>query len=106
MENFYNFMEIRVSIRKKLVSRGRSFTLERSFSSEEKFVILFGPSGSGKTLTVKAIAGLEKPDSGRIVVGNRVLFDSEDNINIPARHRDIGYVFQDYALFIRKTKGG
>lgn len=96
-------MEIRVSIRKKLVSRGRSFTLETSFGSEEKFVILFGPSGSGKTLTVKAIAGLEKPDSGRIVVGDRVLFDSENNINIPARHRDIGYVFQDYALFPHLT---
>lgn len=92
-------MEIHVSIRKKIVSDGRSFLLEACFSSTENFVILFGPSGSGKTLTIKAVAGIIKPDSGKIVVGDRILFDSENKISIPARYRDIAYVFQDYALF-------
>ncbi|MEZ4525386.1 MAG: ATP-binding cassette domain-containing protein [Desulfobacterales bacterium] len=92
-------MEIQISIRKKLVSRGRHFTLESAFVSEEKFVVLFGPSGSGKTLTLKAVAGLLRPDGGRIAVGSRVLFDSEKRIDMPARLRGIGYLFQDYALF-------
>ncbi|MGE0085896.1 MAG: ATP-binding cassette domain-containing protein [Desulfococcaceae bacterium] len=92
-------MEIQIKIRKKLVSRGRHFTLESAFVSEEKFVVLFGPSGSGKTMTLKAVAGLLRPDGGRIAVGPRVLFDSEKRIDIPARDRGIGYLFQDYALF-------
>ncbi len=61
--------------------------------------MLFGPSGSGKTLTVKAIAGLLRPDAGRIIIGGSILFDHQQNIDIPARRRNIGYVPQDYALF-------
>ena len=64
---------------------------------------LFGPSGAGKSLTLQAIAGLTTPDTGRMVVENRVLFDSFRKIKIPARDRDIGYVFQDYALFPHLT---
>jgi molybdate transport system ATP-binding protein len=96
-------MEIQVHIAKTLVSKGRRFTLQSSFSSEEKFVVLFGPSGSGKTVTIRAIAGLLSPDQGRIVVGGRTLFDTSQGINIPARHRKIGYVLQDYALFPHLT---
>ena len=96
-------MDIQVHITKTLKSRGRKFTLQSSFSSEEKFVVLFGPSGSGKTVTIRAIAGLNSPDSGRIVVGEKVLFDSERGINIPTRERKIGYVLQDYALFPHLT---
>ncbi|CAN2041231.1 ABC transporter ATP-binding protein [Candidatus Magnetomoraceae bacterium gMMP-15] len=92
-------MEIQVSIKKKFVSKKRSFTLDASFSSSEKFVVIFGHSGSGKTLTVKSVAGLETPDSGKIIIGNRILFDSNKKINIPARYRNIGFLFQDYALF-------
>jgi molybdate transport system ATP-binding protein len=92
-------MVIQVDISKKLSSRGRIFTLEAAFSSDEGVVVLFGPSGSGKTLTLQSIAGLITPDAGRVMLEDRVLFDSEEGINIPCRHRSIGYVFQDYALF-------
>jgi molybdate transport system ATP-binding protein len=61
--------------------------------------VLFGPSGSGKTMTLQLLAGLAAPDAGRIIVGDRVLFDKQEEINVPARHRAIGYVPQDYALF-------
>ncbi len=96
-------MEIQVDISKTLTSRGRRFTLQSSFSSEEKFVVLFGPSGSGKTMTIRSIAGLLSPEQGQIIVGGRTLFDSSRRINIPARHRKIGYVLQDYALFPHLT---
>jgi len=92
-------MLIQVDVAKKLSSRGRSFNLQAVFSSEEKFVVLFGPSGAGKTLTLQSVAGLITPDTGRIVLNGRVLFDSKAGINIPSRDRGIGYLFQDYALF-------
>jgi len=92
-------MLIHVDLEKKLVARGRTFTLKAAFTSEEQFVVLFGPSGAGKTLTLQSIAGLITPDSGRISLNGRALFDSSARINISSRDREIGYVFQDYALF-------
>ena len=66
--------------------------------------VLFGASGSGKTLTLQCIAGLARPDEGRIVLrGGRVLFDSAAGVDVPARHRRIGYMVQDYALFPHLT---
>jgi molybdate transport system ATP-binding protein len=92
-------MKIEVRIKKEVRSRGGRFLLDSSFASDGDFVAIFGPSGSGKTLTLRALSGLMSPDEGKLVVGDRVLFDSAKGINTPARTRNIGYVFQDYALF-------
>jgi iron(III) transport system ATP-binding protein len=67
----------------------------------EMFTLL-GPSGCGKTTTLRAVAGLERPDSGRIVVGDRVLFDG-DGLNVPANQRGLGMVFQSYAIWPHMT---
>ena len=60
---------------------------------------LLGPSGSGKSKTLQCIAGIERPDRGRIAVGNRVLFDGAKGVNLPVQERRVGYLFQHYALF-------
>jgi molybdate transport system ATP-binding protein len=92
-------MLIRVELKKRVTAPGLVFSLEIDFASQSERLVLFGPSGSGKTMTLQLLAGLLTPDSGRIVVGDRVLYDKQKNLNIPARHRAIGYVPQDYALF-------
>src|SRR6187401_1389735 len=69
---------------------------------EGKLFTLLGPSGCGKTTTLRSIAGLEKPDSGRITVGDRVLFEGSDGrcaVNVPANERGLGMVFQSYAIW-------
>ncbi len=66
-------------------------------------IVLFGASGSGKTLTLQCLAGLARPDRGRISIDGEVLFDADDKIHVPARRRRIGYMFQDYALFPHLT---
>jgi len=96
-------MKIQVDIKKRVWSGRQVFSLEAAFATEEDVVVLFGPSGAGKSLTMQAIAGLTAPDAGRIVVGERVLFDAAHHIRVPARQRDVGYVFQDYALFPHLT---
>ena len=92
-------MRIEVDIRKTLRSNARDFTLDVKFDCDDDLGVVFGPSGAGKSLTLRAIAGLEKPDYGRIVVGGKVLFDSVAGINMRASERSVGYLFQDYALF-------
>jgi len=67
------------------------------------FVTLLGPSGCGKTTTLRMIAGLETPTSGRIEIGDRVVFDSELGINIPPNKRKVGFLFQNYALWPNMT---
>jgi ABC-type sulfate/molybdate transport systems ATPase subunit len=76
-----------------------AFVLDVAFTTGDAILAIVGASGSGKTLTLRAIAGLLTPDDGNIAVGPRVLFDAARRINLPARERGIGYVFQQYALF-------
>ncbi len=75
------------------------FRLEASFTTEAMVTGLVGPSGSGKTTILSLIAGLRKPDRGRIRLGDRVLFDKAAGLSLTANERRVGYVFQDYLLF-------
>ena len=70
---------------------------------DNAFVTLLGPSGCGKTTTLRMIAGLETPTSGRITIGDTVVFDSEKGINVPANKRKVGFLFQNYALWPNMT---
>ena len=70
---------------------------------DNAFVTLLGPSGCGKTTTLRMIAGLETPTSGRITIGDMVVFDSENGINVPANKRKVGFLFQNYALWPNMT---
>ncbi|WP_417589508.1 molybdenum ABC transporter ATP-binding protein [Pararhodobacter oceanensis] len=79
------------------------FTLQAAFTAPAGVTALFGHSGSGKTTIVNALAGLLRPDAGRIVLGDRVLFDSEARVFMPPHKRRIGYVFQDARLFPHLT---
>jgi len=84
-----------VQIQKRL----GEFTVDTSFTSEGGATVLFGPSGAGKTSVINMIAGLMKPDHGRIALNGEVLFDNSARIDMPASRRRIGYVFQEGRLF-------
>jgi molybdate transport system ATP-binding protein len=75
------------------------FSLRAAFSSEAKVTALFGPSGSGKSTLIDLVAGLARPDAGRITVADRVLVDTRKRIFVTARKRRVGLVFQDALLF-------
>ena len=92
-------MALQVNIRKKF----SGFELKVEFEAEGGCMGILGASGCGKTMTLKCVAGIEKPDQGRIVLNGKVLFDSEKGINLPARERRVGYLFQNYALFPTMT---
>jgi len=90
-------------VRKSLPSTEREFSLDVEFSAAPGFTILFGPSGSGKTTLLDCVAGLATPDTGRIAVGDRVLFDENAHTNVSVAKRGVGYVLQDLALFPHLT---
>jgi molybdate transport system ATP-binding protein len=92
-------VRIEVELQKTLRAAESRFALDVAFTCEDDITVIFGPSGAGKSVTLRAIAGLEKPDGGRIAVDGRVLYDSQRRIDLPARERRVGYLFQDYALF-------
>ena len=79
------------------------FALDLAFDAGAGVTALVGPSGCGKTTTLRLIAGLLKPDSGRIQLGERVLFDATKRVNLPPEQRTLGLVFQDYQLFPHLT---
>ena len=79
------------------------FHLDVKLQAAAETVVFFGPSGSGKTSTLNLVAGLLKPDSGSIRLGDDVLFDSASRSDTPTRRRGVGYVFQSYALFSHLT---
>lgn len=86
-----------------ITKRFGSFELNVQLQTNEQVVALFGPSGSGKSLTLQSIAGLLTPDAGRIVIGERTVYDSVKRINLPTQQRHVGYLFQNYALFPHLT---
>ena len=96
-------MSVDLRIRKSMVSGDRHFSLDVAFSSASKRIALFGPSGAGKSLTLRAVAGLLRPDAGRIEVNGRVLFDSDARVSVAPQARRVAYLFQDYALFPHLT---
>ena len=94
---------ISIDIEKRLRADRREFQLSMTFESDADVTVLYGESGAGKSVTMQSIAGLLRPDAGRIAVNERTLFDAKGSLDIPARKRNIGYVFQDYALFPHLT---
>ena len=92
-------MSLIVDIKKRL----GDFSLDVKFETDGGTLGLLGPSGCGKSYTLKCIAGIEKPDSGRIILDGVTLFDSEEKINLPPQKRRVGYLFQNYALFPNMT---
>jgi molybdate transport system ATP-binding protein len=75
------------------------FLLDCAFAADASITALCGPSGSGKTSLLSILAGLRRPDSGRILLNGRVLYDSATGVNLPPEKRRMGYVFQDQLLF-------
>ncbi len=92
-----------MSIELKLHKRVNGFSLDVEWSAGNQLVALFGYSGSGKTMTLRQIAGLLRPDRGFIRLNGATIFDSAAGINVKARRRRLGYVFQDAALFPHMT---
>ncbi len=91
---------IKINIKKTLNAADGKITLrvDKGIANGD-FLTLFGKSGSGKTTLLRILAGLETPDSGQIIVDDEVWFDSEKKINLSPQKRNVGFVFQDYALF-------
>ncbi|MEJ5173173.1 MAG: ABC transporter ATP-binding protein [Hydrogenothermaceae bacterium] len=95
---------VKVDIRKKLFGYNGEFWLDIDFEIEKnEFLAIFGKSGSGKTTLLRIIAGLEVADEGYIEFDGKVYFDSKKGINLPPQKRNVGFVFQNYALFPNMT---
>lgn len=92
-------MSLKVDIRRRL----GSFDLAVTFAAEQECLALLGASGSGKSVTLQCVAGILKPDEGHIELDGRVLYDSAAGICLPPQQRQVGYLFQQYALFPHMT---
>ena len=86
-----------------LRARLPGFELDVAWEIGAELAVLFGPSGAGKSLTLRLIAGLARPDTGRVVAGDHLLLDTGRAVCLPPQQRSIGYVFQDLALFPHMT---
>ena len=92
-----------MSLEVTIAKRFEGFTLHADFTAGNTAAAILGASGCGKSMTLRCIAGVVKPDSGRIVLDGRVLFDSEKGIDLPPQQRNVGLLFQNYALFPHMT---
>ena len=92
-------MAVTVEIQRKL----DNFLLDINFHSDARRLGILGASGCGKSMTLKSIAGIELPDEGHIEVEGRIFFDKEKKINLKPQIRNVGYLFQNYALFPNMT---
>jgi molybdate transport system ATP-binding protein len=92
-----------IDVRRRFEHAKRRFDLEVRFTSDTKRLVLHGPSGAGKTQTLRIVAGLTTADAGHVRVAGCTFFDKTARIDVPARERQLAYVFQDYALFPHLT---
>lgn len=92
-------MAVSVDIEKKL----HGFTLQVKLQTEGSPLGVLGASGSGKSMTLRCIAGIERPDAGKIIINGKTVFDSQAGINLKPQERRVGYLFQNYALFPTMT---
>ncbi|MFA7669848.1 MAG: ATP-binding cassette domain-containing protein [Burkholderiaceae bacterium] len=95
-----------LNIRKQLRSAQRVFELDVQLQTDHPRLAITGPSGIGKTMMLRAIAGLIRPDVGHIRIHGRPLYDSTERIDLPARERHMGFMFQNYALLPQLTALG
>ena len=88
----------------RIQKRYGDFLLDVDFTAEDGAALaLLGASGCGKSATLKCVAGIDRPDRGRIALDGRVLFDSAAGVNLPPQQRRVGFLFQSYALFPHMT---
>ena len=92
-------MAVDIRVQKRL----GNFTLDVCLKSESRRIGILGASGCGKSMTLKSIAGIETPDQGRIMIDGKVLYDSSGKVNLKPQVRNVGYLFQNYALFPTMT---
>ncbi len=96
-------MLLDLDIRKKLSAGKQAFELDVRLKTDSQRIVILGPSGSGKSLTLKAVAGLLRPDAGHIRIDDHVMFDAARRVDLAPQQRELAYVFQDYALFPHLT---
>ena len=94
---------LQVSLQKRFMREDGAFLLDVEFAVDAGFTILFGASGAGKTTLLNCIAGLEAPDRGRLRLGDALVFDSQNDVNVPTSRRAVGYLLQSLALFPHMT---
>lgn len=96
-------MRLEIDIRKRITGHARVFDLAVQLAADSDRIAVLGPSGAGKSLTLQMLAGLLRPDAGFIRVDGETWFDAARGVDVPARERRVGYVFQHYALFPHRT---